>query len=181
MMERNKIKNTISDSLLALRGKDAVDELKTYFSTQPQHLDILFDLIHSADQKISWRAAWVFEHSIINDSALLNIYSPIIAEQFPTLSSDSIKRHFSKILAFSDVNQYANGAIINTCFDWIILEKTPVAVKVHCLQILYNISLQFPDLQNELLDIIESQWDNSSAGFKSRGKKIMAAIHKKRK
>ncbi len=163
------------------QGKESINELKKSFTNDPQYLDILLELTQSSDPKISWRSAWVFEHSIIENQEFIKKYTPTIVSLFPNLENDSIKRHFAKILTYSNTIAVANGDIINTCFNWMMIEKTPPAVKVHCMQILYNISTIHTDLQHELKLTIESMYDNSSAGFQSRAKKILFLLNKKRK
>jgi len=54
----------------------------------------------------------------------------------------------------------------------------PVAVKVHAMQIIYNHTLIYPELKEELITVIEDQVENNSVGFKSRGMRIIRQLKK---
>jgi hypothetical protein len=57
--------------------------------------------------------------------------------------------------------------------------KEPLAVRVHAMQILYNISEKEPDLKPEILAIFEHVMENhSSPGIISRGKKLVQKLRK---
>ena len=54
----------------------------------------------------------------------------------------------------------------------------PVAIKAFSLTTLFNLSKFYPEVENELKLIIENNWDNETAAFKSRGKKILQLLQK---
>jgi len=166
------------DELLHISGKKAVLKIIEELQYNTEAIDQIYTLTKHSNIKIKWRAAWVFEHLYFLKKDDLQHYLPDIIERLPNEVSDGNKRHFSKIISFSDVNNMINGDFINTCFNWLMSENIPVAVKAHCMQILYNVCKEYPDLKGELIEVIESQIDNNSAGFKSRGRKIINALNK---
>ncbi len=54
----------------------------------------------------------------------------------------------------------------------------PPAVKVHCMEILYRLSLKEPELRKELIDCIEFRLNEETPGFKNRGLKILKKLTK---
>jgi len=46
------------------------------------------------------------------------------------------------------------------------------------MTVIYNLTEQLPDLARELRLLIEDQYDLGSAGFKSRGKKVLKQLQK---
>ncbi|MCK5279227.1 MAG: hypothetical protein KAQ62_19445, partial [Cyclobacteriaceae bacterium] len=56
--------------------------------------------------------------------------------------------------------------------------KEPVAVKVFAMTVLFNIVQVYPELSEELEISIEEQMPFCSAGFKSRGRKVLKALSK---
>ena len=56
--------------------------------------------------------------------------------------------------------------------------KEALAIKVHSMQIMYNISETEKDLKPELASIIEYQYDLNSVGFKSRADKLLKKLYK---
>jgi hypothetical protein len=65
---------------------------------------------------------------------------------------------------------------MNTCFGFIESMTEKPAIKAFSLTVLFNLSVQYPDIRPELKAIIEDRWDYESAAFKSRGRKILKAL-----
>jgi len=65
------------------------------------------------------------------------------------------------------------GFLTDFCIGVFTSAKVPVAVRVHAMQVLYNITEIQPELKTEILLIIEHEMENHfSAGILSRGNKI---------
>ena len=69
-----------------------------------------------------------------------------------------------------------HGRVMSTCFNFVQAPETPIAVKAFSLSILSNLSVDYPEIRNELKLIIESQWDDASPAFRSRARKILKSI-----
>jgi len=66
---------------------------------------------------------------------------------------------------------------MNSCFSFIESVSTPVAIKAFSLTTLYNLSKSYPEIKNELKLIIEERWDDETAAFKSRGRRILKQLN----
>lgn len=172
--------DVLKENILSISGKEAVLKLIDPIINNEESINALYKLTSDSNHKIKWRSAWVFEHLYFINPDQFSHFLPKLIKRLPTEESDAIKRHFCKILSFSKINHLIDGTFINTCFNWLMSEKIALAVKAHCMQILHNITVDYPDLEGELIQVIESQFDNNSVGFKNRGKKIIKAINKKR-
>ncbi|MBS1670911.1 MAG: hypothetical protein JST94_05595 [Bacteroidetes bacterium] len=64
---------------------------------------------------------------------------------------------------------------MNACFNFIETPATPVAIKAFSLTILQKLSLQYPEIKQELKLIIEERWEHETAAFKSRARKILGS------
>ena len=51
-------------------------------------------------------------------------------------------------------------------------------MKAHAMQIIYNHVLLYPELKDELVTVLEDQMENNSAGFKSRGVRLIKQMEK---
>jgi hypothetical protein len=51
--------------------------------------------------------------------------------------------------------------------------KQPIAVRVFSMTVLCNLAGKLPELKNELIPLIEDQMPYGSAGFISRGRKVL--------
>ncbi|GHN02752.1 hypothetical protein WSM22_42410 [Cytophagales bacterium WSM2-2] len=55
-------------------------------------------------------------------------------------------------------------------------KKEPVAVRVFSMTVLGNLAVKVPELRNELIPLIEDQMPYVSAGFVSRGRKVLKQL-----
>lgn len=143
----------------------------------PLYMTELWNICISSE-KHSWRATWILDkvHNISPD--LVRLYLPQMIELVPSLSNESKLRQYLKLISLEPLPNNISGDFINYCFEALISTTSAIAIKVYAMQILYNFSLQEPDLQNELVLVIEEQMENGSAGFCSRGRRILKAINK---
>lgn len=143
----------------------------------PKHIKALWEICIS-NEKHSWRATWILDKVYDIAPDLVRIYIPQMIELIPSLTNESKLRQYLKLISLEPIPSNISGDFINYCFDALISTTSAIAIKVYAMQILYNFSLQEPDLQNELALVIEEQMENGSAGFCSRGRRILKAINK---
>jgi tRNA-dihydrouridine synthase len=175
-MPANQELATLKEYLQNPSSKVQTVLISEYVLENPYLIAPLYHLIHSDKPKIQWHAAWVFEHIFIAKPEIIKPYLKEIVSEFHTIENNSVKRHFAKILSLTDINNMANGIFINTCFEWLKSELISVAVKAHCMQILFHLTLKYPDLKPELRIVLEEQIPFNSAGFKSRAQKILKQL-----
>jgi hypothetical protein len=60
--------------------------------------------------------------------------------------------------------------------QWLRSAKVAVAIQVWCMDIAARIAMPYPELREELAFVIEAQLPYGSAGFVSRGKKILKQL-----
>lgn len=89
---------------------------------------------------------------------------------------DAVKRNTVRLLQYHDLPESLLGEAADICFGLLQSAKEPVAVKVFSMTVLYNIVRRVPELKSELAYSIEEQMAYGSAGFVSRGKKVLHAL-----
>lgn len=143
----------------------------------PTYLNELWDICIS-NEKHSWRATWILDKVYDIAPDLVRLYLPQMIELVPSLTNESKLRQYLKLISLEPLPSNISGDFINYCFDVLISTTSTIAIKVYAMQILYNFSLQEPDLQNELALVIEEQMENGSAALYSRGRRILKVINK---
>ena len=129
--------------------------------------------------RLSQRAAWSVSWAARKKPELVMPHlKDIIAQLHRPDAHDAIKRNVIRILQDIDIPEAFHGEVMNACFDFIADPGTPVAVKAFSLTTLFNLSKNYPDISAELKLIIETNWDNETAAFRSRGKRILAGLSK---
>ena len=71
------------------------------------------------------------------------------------------------------------GITLEYCFQLLNNPKEAVAIRVFAMTVLYNLTLQEPDLAHELYDSIEMHMEGALPGYKSRGGRILELLNKK--
>ncbi|WP_370478195.1 adenylosuccinate lyase [Tamlana flava] len=156
----------------------------------PKLLDILFDV----EDKMSERAAWIFEFVCRKNINLIIPYLDTFTENMGKVSRDSAVRPVAKIcelvvLAYCDkadnpikwaLTNTHKERIIETCFDYMI-NNEKVAPKAYAMSALNLLGKDYDWVHPELKLILERDFYEQSAAFKARAKHILNKIKKGQK
>lgn len=149
----------------------------------------LIELTFDANQQIGFRAAWILENLMLNDSAIFLENLDELLLRFPQVVNPSCQRHYVKIFMFltspksipaiKTKMEAANlEPIVETCFDWLIGPKVAIAVKCFCCEVLFNLKNRYDWLADELAREVTFLMKDGSAGIQSKGKRILNALQK---
>ncbi len=145
----------------------------------PKGFDVLISLALNHPKQRSWRAAYLVDKIHDQSPELLFPYLPAIIEKLKTESNASKRRHWLKLISMNSINEEFFGFLFDYCINAFTSEKEAVAVRVHAMQILFNISEKEPELKSEVLQIIEHELEqNPTAGIRSRGRKLATKLRK---
>ena len=154
----------------------------------------LMDTVFLADNKVSYRAAWVLEF-VCNDYIYAIIpHLDMFTKNLHKVHLDSAIRPVSKICGFIAKAYYSKEnntfkrvlvpehkeRIIETCFDWMINENK-VAAKAYAMETLYLFGQDTAWVHKELAEILVQDFQHESAAFKARAKHIHRKIKKSSK
>lgn len=133
----------------------------------------LLDLALQSKEKRSWRAAYLVDKiNDLNPELLLPHLNELI-EALKTEENQSKKRHYLKLISQNVIPESELGFLFDFCITHLRSESEPIAVRVHAMQVLFNISEVETDLKPEVLHIIEHEMKyHPTAGILSRGKRI---------
>ncbi len=165
--------------LLKEHSKAQVLKIMEYIGDDQDKFDELTGLLLNDEPRVAQRAAWAVSHCTEAYTELIRPHLEKIVFNLkkPKLHG-AVVRNTVKILAGLEIPEALQGHVLDICFDYLLSQKTEVAVKAHAMQVVFNISKNEPDLLSELKMVIEEQMPYSSAGFKSRGKRILKDIDK---
>lgn len=146
----------------------------------PKLLSNLIQIIKNDDVTLSQRAAWPMSVVAETNPELFIPYLDDLVKLLENTSKHSaVKRNILR--AFQFIKQFPNnieGQLINQCFKLLNSNSEPIAIRVFSMQVLFNISIKYPEIQSELRESILFQFENQSAGFQSRGKRILKQLSK---
>ena len=154
-----------------------IDYVARCIGDSEKEFERLMTIVLHGKEPVVQRAAWAMDACLETYPALLSPYVETLIDALPQFSNNGVKRQAVKALAArNDIPEKLEGRLADLCFDWLQSSVMPVAVKVHCMQILANIAARYPDLAVELRTVIIEQIPRNSVGFSSRGRKILKQL-----
>ena len=167
----------IKQELLADRSKQNINRLADYIGNDKKRCATLWKLIRYGEAPLPQRGAWLFETCVPRHP---EIALPYLDEMFDHIQQDvpdGVRRSFSKVFSVAEVPEELAGKLYDLCVDWIMQEKTSIAVKVHCMSTAVKIAMPYPELREELTIVIRDQMAyTESGGIRSRGKRLLRTL-----
>lgn len=172
----------LKEEILKEHSKAQAIKISEYIGNDQSRFDELMELFFNDEYRVIQRTAWVLSHCTDKYPFLANPHLDKLVENLKSENLHvAVHRNTVRMLAGIDIPERLQGVLLELCFDYLLSPKTPIAVQAHSMQVIYNISQNEPDLLNELKMVIEERLPYGSAGFKSKGKKLIKAINKKTK
>jgi hypothetical protein len=167
----------LKEELLAKHSKSHTTKIAKWIGRDQQRFDQLINYLIDGEEPLPQRAGWVLFYVAIPHPQLLQKHLGKLLKnlQRPNLH-DAVKRNTVRVLQDISIPERLQGDAMNTCFDYITDPKEKPAIKAFSLTVLQNLAQQYPEIKNELKTVIENQWDNESAAFRSRAKKILKTL-----
>lgn len=156
-----------------------LDFLVREISINPELFSELMEIaLYNPAQK-TWRAAYLAEKIHDEYPELLLPYLGKMIQQLKVEENSSKKRHFLKLLSMNQIPEKQYSFLMDYCLNTFDSDKEPPAVRVHAMQILFNISEEEPELKPEILAIIEHETEyHATAGIRARGLKLAEKLHR---
>lgn len=169
---------TENEVQILIRSWENLAILVRYISDYPEYLNLIMDKVLDDRKPENWRAAWMVDKIHDRHPDLVLPYLPVLTEFVLTTKSAGKKRHLLKLISLHDIPEEKMALLFNFCFEVFTNSTEPVAVRVHAMQILFNIAQKEPDFTGELINLIENEIElHGSAGIASRGRKLLLKLY----
>ncbi|MEZ4857893.1 MAG: adenylosuccinate lyase [Flavobacteriaceae bacterium] len=156
----------------------------------PETFEELLQYAFKNDKELSYKANWVLEFVCMEKITLLYPHLDYFFGHLASVKEDSSVRPLSHICELLCIQYYKNydtvlqkifsekhkEILTEVCFDWLITHQK-VACEVRAMKCLYELGIEKDWIHPELKTIIEQKIPTSSAGYKSRGKKILGKLN----
>lgn len=139
----------------------------------------LYEYSHSPDKRLAFRASWTLSKVCDKFPELIYPYLSKIVESLNKIDNESTLRSFLRIISLSNlgkINSRQHGMLADYCFSSLKSGFSAIAVKVYSMDILYRLSLIYPELANELSASIRILMEDGSAGITARGSMILKKL-----
>ncbi len=169
----------LKETLLQEHSKAQCLLVVNWVGNDQKRFNELFNLFLANEYRVTQRAAWPVSYCVIAHPSLINKHwKTIVLNLKKPETHDAVKRNSVRFLQNIETPEKYHGDIMNICFSFLESPKEALAVKVFSMTVLWNLSKLYPEIKTELKFLIEEQIPTQSAGFKSRGKKILKELKK---
>ena len=169
----------LRSEILKEHSKAQCTKIVKWVGDSQERFDELFDLFLHDEYRVVQRAAWPVGNAVMAHPSLIDKHWKHLINnlQKPGLH-DAVKRNSIRLLQDIEIPKKFHGEIMNICFAYLESPEEPLAVKAFSMSVLANLAKQYPEIIPELKLLIEDQLPRQTAGFISRGKKILKAFAK---
>jgi 8-oxo-dGTP diphosphatase len=139
----------------------------------------LYEYSFSSDKHLSFRASWTLSKVCDRYPEMIYPYLSQIVDSLAGIDNESVLRSFLRILSLTDIGKISarqQGILADFSFNQLNTGFSAIAVKAYSMEILYRLTLIYPDLANELLTSIRLLMEDGSAGITSRGRAILRKL-----
>lgn len=169
----------LKEAILKEHSKAQAIFIRDYIGDNEALFDELMIHFFSNEYRVTQRAAWIMTHCTEKRPFLIN---PHLEKMVYNLKNEKIhvavKRNTVRLLQNVDLPEDLMGTAADCCFNFLADPNEAVAVRIFSMSILYELCKKEPDLADELRIIIEEFMPHGTAGFRSRGKKILKGLQK---
>ena len=158
----------------------------------PELIPKLLEILFLVNDKISCRAAWVFEFMCGEKLELIIPHLDKFTQNIHKVHLDPAVRPVAKVCEYlakhyysKDVNQITSALttkhierIVEACFDWMINDEK-IAPKAYSMNTLYLFGNDLDWIHPELAIILERDFQMQSSGFKARARHILKKINRR--
>ncbi len=135
------------------------------------------------DPRLAFRASWALEWAYFDSPEDLLTHIDCFVEAFLKSENGSVHRQYSKILCdmqrrqiivFDDIRL---SQISEKAFDLLVSPDVRTAVKVWCIELLFDASLRLDWIRDALNDILQHIMEsNPSRGLANRASKVLRRL-----
>lgn len=188
-MTENELLNILNGKR---RDKDGILNLARTLENHPHLIGTILVAVAEQDKsRETFNACWAFDHLMRKKPVYLLPFMDEFITLLPTLTWETNMRPLARVLEgineaffkFKDpafikiVTEEHQNIMLDVCFDWLIGQHK-VATKVFAMTSLFYLGEKFDWVRPELKSVVEQQIATGSAGFKSRGGKILFELKK---
>lgn len=168
----------IKEALIEEHSKRQAVRIAKYVGNDAERFAELIHIIQTEEYRFVQRGSWVVRHCFDEHPELIEPHLDALVEQLRRPNQDAFRRNVLAILASIKIPKRHIEVLADLCFGFLASRKEPVAIRAHSMEVLYQVCTHEPELSNELKLLIEEFMPHETAGFKSKGKKIIARLAK---
>lgn len=168
----------IREELKRVYSKELAIKVAAHVGADEELFSELMTLFFQEDYRIVQRASAVLAVCVDTYPFLITPYLDRLVANLENDIPDVIKRNTVRILQTQEIPDHLLGTLADSCFKFLGTKQEAVAIRAFSMTVLLNVVRKVPELGEELKWLIEEQLPYASAGFVSRGNKVLQELRK---
>ena len=161
------------DQLMSHHNKENAQAIAAWVGEDAERFAEVWSGMREGKSPLSHRLAWVVDVITQQYPKHGLAYRKEAIELLQKPNHNGVHRSLSKMLSKLPIDEEYSGTLYDLCLSYIGNPSIHVAIQVHCMEIAGNIAAPYPELRGELVKVIEEHWEEGSAGYRARGRKIL--------
>ena len=169
----------LREEILKEHSKRQTTKIIKWVGTDQKKFDQLVALFLKGEYRVTQRAGWPLSFIAIDQPQMIkkHLKKLLLNLRTPDLHN-AVIRNTLRLLQFIKIPKPLHGLSAEICFDLLNDKKQPVAIHVFAMTVLGNFCKYYPELKQELKLVIEERIPYGTAGFRSRGTRVLKEINK---
>lgn len=164
-------------TILQQHSKAQMQRIVTYVGADKKKFAELVSLFLAGPYRVTQRAAWPLSYCVEEHPELIKPHlKRIVGFLGKPEEHNAVRRNILRVFQFIHIPKSLQGKVVNLCFTFLSDGTQPIAIRVFAMTVLTNIAKENPELKNEIIPLIEDQMPFGSAGFRSRGRKVLQEL-----
>ncbi|WP_395058992.1 hypothetical protein [Flavobacterium sp.] len=151
-----------------------------YILNNPELFSELLKLAFNTSNKNHYKSCWILELVLEEKIHLLNPFLDVYCNKISKYTNESALRSISKICMFLAkymiLTKEQEQKIIESSFDWLILENVKVATKAYSIRALFQLGRNNKWVYLELKRILSEDYTKYSAAYKAVAREILKKL-----
>ena len=169
---------SLRDEILLIRSKKGASNLISKILNHQVELEALMACFFSDDWVLCQKASWPVTILADQRPELLEPYLERMLDNLSRPNHDAVVRNTIRTWEVMDIPEDLEGPIYDRCFEYFIDPGNAVAIRVFSMTVCTNIAMKHPSLAEEIIPVIEDNWDHATAAWRSRGRKELKRLRK---
>ncbi|MBT8189310.1 MAG: hypothetical protein HKN67_06770 [Saprospiraceae bacterium] len=170
--------NIIQQYLNQDQSKNGKNAVVSYVGSDQKRFAELMSYFFHEEWRYNQKAAWPLGYIGVEYPELIEPYHESLIEALKNPSHDAVARNVLRIYEHIEIPEELEGILYELCFNYLLDTKQSIAIRVFSMTVLGRIAHRYPELVPELISVIEEFLPHGSAGFKSRGKKVLKRLRR---
>jgi 8-oxo-dGTP diphosphatase len=173
------IDEELKDMVITISGMKNAEWVARSAVENPEIFSKMLEFSYSDDKKLAFHSSWIVTKACDSFPELIFPFLPGIIETLGKMDNESAVRSFLRTISLTSLDglsEREHGLLAEYCFSALKSGFTAVAIKAYSMEIMYKLTLIYPELSNELAATINMLQGEGSAGIIARGRMVMKKL-----